>query len=52
MERIRESEAIAEPVDARRFNEVMGSNRFRLAESRREERCWIWGPVRALWLSR
>ena len=30
MERIPESEAIAEPVDARRFNEVMGSNRFRL----------------------
>jgi ubiquinone/menaquinone biosynthesis C-methylase UbiE len=31
MERIPESEAITEPVDARRFNEVMGSNRFRLA---------------------
>ena len=31
MERIPESEAIAEPVDARRFNEVMGGNRFRQA---------------------
>jgi ubiquinone/menaquinone biosynthesis C-methylase UbiE len=30
MERMPESEAIAEPVDARRFNEVMGSNRFRM----------------------
>jgi ubiquinone/menaquinone biosynthesis C-methylase UbiE len=30
MERMPESEATAEPVDARRFNEVMGSNRFRL----------------------
>jgi ubiquinone/menaquinone biosynthesis C-methylase UbiE len=35
MERIPESEAIAEPVDARRFNEVMGSNRFRQANYRR-----------------
>jgi len=35
MERIPESEAIAEPVDARRFNEVMGSNRFRLADYER-----------------
>jgi ubiquinone/menaquinone biosynthesis C-methylase UbiE len=35
MERIPESEAIAEPVDARRFNEVMGSNRFRQADYRR-----------------
>jgi ubiquinone/menaquinone biosynthesis C-methylase UbiE len=31
MERIPESEVIAEPVDARRFNEVMGNNRFRQA---------------------
>jgi ubiquinone/menaquinone biosynthesis C-methylase UbiE len=35
MERIPESEAIAEPVDARRFSEVMGSNRFRQADYRR-----------------
>ncbi|MFL7792747.1 MAG: class I SAM-dependent methyltransferase [Anaerolineae bacterium] len=35
MERIPESEAIAEPVDARRFNEVMSSNRFRQADYRR-----------------
>jgi ubiquinone/menaquinone biosynthesis C-methylase UbiE len=35
MERIPESEAIAEPVDARRFNEVMGGNRFRQADYRR-----------------
>jgi ubiquinone/menaquinone biosynthesis C-methylase UbiE len=35
VERIPESEAIAEPVDARRFNEVMGSNRFRLADYER-----------------
>jgi len=35
MERIPESEAIAEPVDARWFNEVMGSNRFRQADYRR-----------------
>ena len=35
MERIPESEAIAESVDARRFNEVMGSNRFRQADYRR-----------------
>jgi ubiquinone/menaquinone biosynthesis C-methylase UbiE len=35
MERQPESEAIAEPVDARRFNEVMGSNRFRQEEYRR-----------------
>ena len=35
MERIPESEAIAEPVDARRFNEVMGSNQFRLADYQR-----------------
>jgi ubiquinone/menaquinone biosynthesis C-methylase UbiE len=34
MERIPESEAIAEPVDARRFSEVMGSNRFRQANYR------------------
>ena len=32
MERIPESEAIAEPVDARRFSEVMSSNRFRQAD--------------------
>jgi ubiquinone/menaquinone biosynthesis C-methylase UbiE len=30
VERIPESEAIAEPVDVRRFNKVMGSNRFRM----------------------
>jgi ubiquinone/menaquinone biosynthesis C-methylase UbiE len=35
MERIPESEAIAEPVDARRFNEVMSNNRFRQADYRR-----------------
>lgn len=35
MERIPESEAIAEPVDARRFNEVMGSNQFRQADYQR-----------------
>jgi ubiquinone/menaquinone biosynthesis C-methylase UbiE len=35
MERIPESEAIAEPVDARRFNEAMGSNRIRQADYRR-----------------
>jgi hypothetical protein len=35
MERAPEDEAIAEPVDARRFNEVMGSNRFRQADYRR-----------------
>lgn len=35
MERIAESEAIAEMVDARRFNEFMGSNRFRQEEYRR-----------------
>jgi ubiquinone/menaquinone biosynthesis C-methylase UbiE len=35
MERIPESEAIAEPVDARRFSEVMSSNRFRQADYRR-----------------
>jgi ubiquinone/menaquinone biosynthesis C-methylase UbiE len=35
MGRIPESEAIAEPVDARRFSEVMGSNRFRQADYRR-----------------
>jgi ubiquinone/menaquinone biosynthesis C-methylase UbiE len=35
MERIPEVEAIAEPVDARRFNEVMSSNRFRQADYRR-----------------
>lgn len=35
MERIPESEAIAEPVDARRFNEVMGRNRFRQADYQR-----------------
>ena len=34
MKRQPESEAIAEPVDARRFNEVMGSNRFRQSEYR------------------
>jgi ubiquinone/menaquinone biosynthesis C-methylase UbiE len=35
MERIPEDEAIAELVDARRFSEVMGSNRFRQADYRR-----------------
>jgi ubiquinone/menaquinone biosynthesis C-methylase UbiE len=35
MGRIPESEAIAESVDARRFNEVMGSNRFRQANYQR-----------------
>lgn len=35
MERIPESEAIAEPADARQFNEMMGSNRFRQADYRR-----------------
>jgi ubiquinone/menaquinone biosynthesis C-methylase UbiE len=35
MERIPESEAIAEPVDARRFSEVMSNNRFRQADYRR-----------------
>jgi ubiquinone/menaquinone biosynthesis C-methylase UbiE len=35
VERIPESEAIAEPVDARRFNEVMGSNQFRQADYQR-----------------
>jgi ubiquinone/menaquinone biosynthesis C-methylase UbiE len=35
MKRIPEDEAIAEPVDVRRFNEVMGSNRFRQADYRR-----------------
>jgi cyclopropane fatty-acyl-phospholipid synthase-like methyltransferase len=35
VERVPESEAIAEPVDARRFNEVMGENRFRQADYRR-----------------
>jgi ubiquinone/menaquinone biosynthesis C-methylase UbiE len=35
MERIPESEAIAEIADARRFNEFMGTNRFRLEEYRR-----------------
>jgi ubiquinone/menaquinone biosynthesis C-methylase UbiE len=35
MERVPESEAIAEPVDARRFSEVMSSNRFRQADYRR-----------------
>jgi ubiquinone/menaquinone biosynthesis C-methylase UbiE len=35
MKRIPESEAIAELVDARRFNDAMGSNRFRQADYRR-----------------
>ena len=35
MERIPEDEVIAEPVDAGRFNQVMGSNRFRQADYRR-----------------
>lgn len=35
MERIPEDEAIAEPVDARQFNEAMGNNRFRQADYRR-----------------
>lgn len=35
MERIPESEAITEIVDARRFNEFMGGNRFRQHEYRR-----------------
>jgi ubiquinone/menaquinone biosynthesis C-methylase UbiE len=35
MERVPESEAIAEMVDARRFNEFMGGNRFRQQEYRR-----------------
>jgi ubiquinone/menaquinone biosynthesis C-methylase UbiE len=35
MERIAESEAIAEMADARRFNEFMGGNRFRQQEYRR-----------------
>ena len=35
MERIPESEAIAEPVDAQRFNAVMGRNRFRQADYQR-----------------
>jgi ubiquinone/menaquinone biosynthesis C-methylase UbiE len=35
MERIPESETIAEVTDARRFNEFMGSNRFRQQEYRR-----------------
>jgi ubiquinone/menaquinone biosynthesis C-methylase UbiE len=35
MKRIPESEAITEPVDARRFNEVMGHNWFRQADYRR-----------------
>ena len=35
MERIPESEAIAEMADARRFNEFMGGNRFRQQEYRR-----------------
>ena len=35
MERIPESEAIDELADARRFNEFMGSNRFRQQEYRR-----------------
>jgi len=35
MERVPESEAIVEPVDARQFNEAMGSNRFRQADYRR-----------------
>jgi ubiquinone/menaquinone biosynthesis C-methylase UbiE len=34
MERIPETEAIADPVDARRFNQLMGGNRFRLNEYR------------------
>jgi len=35
MERIPESEAIAESVDARRFSQVMSENRFRQADYRR-----------------
>ena len=35
MERVPESEAIAEMADARRFNEFMGGNRFRQQEYRR-----------------
>ncbi len=35
MERIPEDEAIAEPVDARRFNEAMSGNLFRQADYRR-----------------
>ena len=44
MERIPESEAIAEPVDARRFSDVMGSNRFRQADYRRLARRAV-GPT-------
>ncbi len=35
MERIPEDEAVAEPVDARQFNEAMSNNRFRQADYRR-----------------